>query len=266
LIDATLRDRFRRDGVVFLPGALDARTQAMALAAWRWSIAHPSPRAARLYETVLERAPGAEAARALPSTEPGFFYQDLGNPDALSVYGQIIRRPAITRVLAALFDHGAGGSPQAWFTGEQVFLKEEGSPPTGWHQDISDMPAEGEDMAVIWMSFEAVPREGALEVVRGSHRGPVYSSIYGLYRSQPIPDVGSRRAEFDIVGFACRPGDIVVFHPAMLHGGGPTGPGARRRSTALRFYGEDCWFTPRARPRDGGPRQPCRRPEFARVL
>ena len=75
------------------------------------------------------------------------------------------------------------------------------------------------------------------------------------------------RDRFRRDGVVFLPGALdVVFHPAMLHGGGPTGPGARRRSTALRFYGEDCWFTPRARPRDGGPRQPYRRPEFPWIL
>jgi hypothetical protein len=45
------------------------------------------------------------------------------------------------------------------------------------------------------------------------------------------------------------PGDILVFHPAMLHGGAPTLPSQRRRTLSLRFFGQDAVYTPRM---DGG--------------
>ena len=34
------------------------------------------------------------------------------------------------------------------------------------------------------------------------------------------------------------PGDVVLFHPSMLHGGSPTHPGMRRRTLTLRFFEE----------------------------
>ena len=44
----TLRETYARDGVVFLPKALDARALADARAAYDWSLAHPGPGASRI--------------------------------------------------------------------------------------------------------------------------------------------------------------------------------------------------------------------------
>jgi ectoine hydroxylase-related dioxygenase (phytanoyl-CoA dioxygenase family) len=60
-----------------------------------------------------------------------------------------------------------------------------------------------------------------------------------------LPDVEARRADFDIVSFAVEPGDVVVFHPAILHGGAATRPGTRRRTLSLRFFGEDATYAAR---------------------
>lgn len=92
------------------------------------------------------------------------------------------------------------------------------------------------------MSFDPVDQGGALEVVRGSHLGPVYDSIYGTYRSQPRPEIEAVRTDWDVVGFATEPGDVIVFHMATLHGGGTTDHDGRRRSLALRYVGPECTY------------------------
>jgi ectoine hydroxylase-related dioxygenase (phytanoyl-CoA dioxygenase family) len=55
------------------------------------------------------------------------------------------------------------------------------------------------------------------------------------------------------VSFAVAPGDVVLFHPRMLHGGAPTHPGTRRRTLTLRFFGRDCFYD--ERPGRAGPRR-----------
>ena len=35
------------------------------------------------------------------------------------------------------------------------------------------------------------------------------------------------------------PGDVVLLHPAVIHGGGHTKAGRRRRTLSVRFFGED---------------------------
>jgi ectoine hydroxylase-related dioxygenase (phytanoyl-CoA dioxygenase family) len=47
------------------------------------------------------------------------------------------------------------------------------------------------------------------------------------------------------VAFPVEPGDLVIFHPKLLHGGAPTHPGQRRRTLTLRFFGADAVYDPR---------------------
>ncbi|HEX5262677.1 MAG TPA: hypothetical protein VFW13_04070, partial [Phenylobacterium sp.] len=46
--------------------------------------------------------------------------------------------------------------------------------------------------------------------------------------------------------------DLIVFHPAMLHGGAATHPGQRRRTLTLRFFGDRSFYD--AREGGAGPR------------
>jgi ectoine hydroxylase-related dioxygenase (phytanoyl-CoA dioxygenase family) len=101
--------------------------------------------------------------------------------------------------------------------------------------------------------FDPVPRGDSLEFVRGSHRGVLYNGsrfelgddTAPINPSSPLPrlpDIEADRGAFDIVSFAVEPGDVVIFHPAMLHGGAPTHGDQRRRTLSLRFFGEDAVY------------------------
>ena len=230
-----LQHRFRRDGVVHVPRAFSEGETARLEEFWQFCIDHPGPAATRFYVDRMERAPGLEAARALADREPGFSYQDVGNPANRDRLEEIVHLPGVESIVAATF-----GARSAWCMAEQVFLKEPNSPRTGWHQDISDARVEGMDAVTVWMSLDAVSAAESLELVRGSHFGPVYDSYYAPAGSAPIPDIEDHRDAYDIVSFACQPGDAVLFHFGVLHGGGQTGAGTTRRSLALRFVGPDC--------------------------
>ena len=39
--------------------------------------------------------------------------------------------------------------------------------------------------------------------------------------------------------------DVIVAHPSVLHGGGPTGPASRRRALTVRCYGADIVYAER---------------------
>jgi hypothetical protein len=234
-IGPELREAYARDGVVFLPKALDAAQLADAEAAYAWSLAHPGPGASRI-----------------PQTTASTFYQDLYNPDCLTGYRAMLQRSPIPALIADLW-----GTPDIWFMYEQVFLKEGGDTRrTPWHQDSSYLAVAGEDLAVVWITFDPCAADQSLEFVRGSHRGQLYNtSRFDLTdetlpiqprAAQPqLPDIEGDRGKWDIVSFAVEPGDLVVFHPAMLHGGAATRPGQRRRTLTLRFFGEQAVYDPR---------------------
>lgn len=231
-----LVETYARDGVVCLPGALDAAALADAEAAWAWSVANPGPLASRI-----------------PSrNSDALFYQDLYNPDCLSGYRAMLQASPIPGLCADLW-----GGRDCWFMYEQVFLKEGGEARrTPWHQDSSYLAVGGDHLAVAWITFDACSAEDSLEFIPGSHRGRLYNgSRFDLdddtapthpKSSLPrLPDIEATRDQWEIVSFPVRPGDVVIFHPKLLHGGAPTHPGARRRTLTLRFFGEDAVYEPR---------------------
>jgi ectoine hydroxylase-related dioxygenase (phytanoyl-CoA dioxygenase family) len=232
----SLRETYARDGVVHIPGALDATALAAAEAAWAWSVENPGPLASNI------RTRGSDAT----------FYQDLYNPKVLTGYRAMLETSPVTRIVTDLWGRGP-----VWFMYEQVFLKEGGEARrTPWHQDSSYLAIAGEHLAVAWITFDRASKEDSLEFVKGSHRGRLYNgSRFDLdddtlpthpNSSLPLlPNIEGDRGAWDIVSWAVEPGDLIVFHPKMLHGGAPTHPGARRRTLTLRYFGEDAVYDPR---------------------
>jgi ectoine hydroxylase-related dioxygenase (phytanoyl-CoA dioxygenase family) len=262
---AAARETYAADGVVVLRQALDERALADALAAYAWSLAHPGPGSTRF-------------AQATDST----FYNDLYNPDCLTGYRAMLEASPLPAQIAKLWD-----APDVWFMYEQVFLKEGGETRrTPWHQDSAYLAIAGPHLAVAWITFEPLSAKDSLEFVRRSHKGVLYNgSRFELgddtapinpSSSLPrLPDIEASRQEWDIVSFATEPGDVVVFHPAMLHGGAPTHPGQRRRTLTLRFFGTDAVYDRRegfAGPRLQGFHQrlqtgdPFRDPSFLKLV
>ena len=233
-----LQQQFHDDGVIHLPGVLDGATLALATAAFTWTLAHPGP--------------GAGAV--LPGT-PGTFYQDQANPDAFPAYQHLLRETCIPDLITDLF-----GGRDLWLMYEQIWWKDGDTRRTPWHQDLPYLPVAGRDLAVLWTCLDAVPRELSLEFVRGSQRGPLYNptafnpddvgaALFDRAQWPPLPDIEAARADFAIVSWAMVPGDVVLFHPATLHGGAPTRSGQARRTLSLRFFGDDAWVA--KRPHDG---------------
>lgn len=224
---------FARDGVVHIPQAFSARDLALIQAAYDWKLSNPGPGGQWLYPES-----GAKFLQA------GGYSVD--QPD----FVRVLRDTPAAEIASALF----GGGP-VWFIGEQLFYKDGGSPTgrarrTPWHQDSSYLPFNGSKIAVLWIALDDVPRESALEVVRGSHLGVTYNAssfddiddtapLYADSEMPRLPDIEADRSKWDIVGEAAQPGDVLVFHTAALHGGGATAPGRRRRSLTLRFIGDD---------------------------
>ena len=236
---AALRARYHADGVVFLPGLLDQRALEVATRTFEWALAHPGP-----------------GAGAVMTGTPGTFYQDQANPDAFPAWRDLLENTTLADLAASLF-----GCDNVWLMYEQIWLKDGADTRrTPWHQDLPYLPVAGEHLAVMWTNLDAVDQAYSLEFVRGSHRGPLYNptafnaddvaaNLFDPELWPQLPDIDSERERWPIVSWAMQPGDVVVFHPAMLHGGAPTRAGTRRRTLSLRFFGDDAWCA--ARPHDG---------------
>ncbi len=241
---AAARDQFRNDGVVKLPGVLSPALLAQAKACYDWSLANLGP-----------NGRGGDFLEAGPET-----WEDKANPKAPAVYEDFLRAGPFARMSAKLWD--GQESCQTWFMYEQVFRKVGCCRRTPWHQDSSYLAVDGDNLIVFWISFAAVPEAEALEFVRGSHRGPLYDGstfniddptepLYGGGELPRLPDVDAEPGEWDIVAWATEPGDVIAFHPKVLHGGAATS-GATRDTLSLRFFGSDAVYA--SRPGPCGPR------------
>jgi ectoine hydroxylase-related dioxygenase (phytanoyl-CoA dioxygenase family) len=229
------RAAFAADGVIFLPAALSRSACRAAECVFDWSIANPGPYAGDVLA-------GAE----------GSFFQDHANPQALLRYGDFARETGLASLIAEVLE-----TQNLWLLYEQVWCKEGGATRrTPWHQDLPYVPMAGHKMATAWISLDTVADAASLEFVRGSHLGPLFNPTAFSAEDEraamfedgiwpPLPDIETNRRGFPIVRWAVEPGDILLFHPAILHGGAPTIAGARRRTISLRVFGDDVTCCPR---------------------
>ena len=123
------------------------------------------------------------------------------------------------------------------------------------------MPANGPHLLNIWISFEGIPKENSLEIVRGSHLSTQYDGTSYLDPSDPtapvwgedyfprLPDIEAERKNdpmsWDVICWDVEPGDALVFHSGSLHGGAPVTPACPTRHTlVLRFFGDKLFYRP----------------------
>jgi ectoine hydroxylase-related dioxygenase (phytanoyl-CoA dioxygenase family) len=222
-VDDDMRAAWREHGVVFLPQALDHD----------W----------------VERL----------ATEHGRHIKDGGQMWRWREFPEYLRaaqESVIPDLVRALWQ-----TDDVWFLYDQVFQKSGGyTARTPWHQDLSYLAIEGEDLAVVWITFDPVLAEESLEFVRGSHRGTLYNGYSydpkkiaedettPLFRSDKLPRlpaIQKARDQWDIVSWQITPGDLVIFHPGLLHGGAPVLESTRRRTLSLRFFGSDAVYSER---------------------
>jgi ectoine hydroxylase-related dioxygenase (phytanoyl-CoA dioxygenase family) len=231
--------KFRELGVVCVRGALDRKARELASVAYSWTLEHPGP-----------------GARNVLAGVAGAFFQDHANPQAFPIYRPLLCDTGLAGLVAAIM-----GSANLWFLYEQIWLKEGGETlPTPWHQDLPYMPMTGDHLATIWINLDPVPSERALEFVAGSHLGPLYNptsfdprdpraAMFSDNAWPPLPDIEATRNAWPILSWDTGPADVLVFHPAILHGGAPTRAGTRRRSISLRVFGDEAYCA--ARPEHG---------------
>jgi ectoine hydroxylase-related dioxygenase (phytanoyl-CoA dioxygenase family) len=237
-----MRGVLERDGVVHVPAALKEGWIDLVKLGIRRNMANPGPYRLRHYQGT-----------------PREFVDDYCNYHTIPEYRMLLDGSPIVDLIAGLL-----GSEALWLFYEQIFVKD--LPATGdtrgrrtpWHQDSTywvTTPTARQQCGC-WITVTPTPAAESLEFVRGSHLGPTYagtmfdpdSETTPFEPSRPlIPDVEADRDAFDIVSFAVEPGDLVVFHPNTLHGGGSP-IASPRRTLSIRFYGDDIVYEPRAVP------------------
>ncbi len=246
LITPEVVNRFRDDGVVFLP-----------------QLIHPLW--LQLVEMGISRIMNNSSRKqTFFAGEEGAFIDTVRNWDITPEFQRLTFDSPIADILGRLI-----GSERVWLLFDHVFVKDAGNcKRTPWHQDLTYWPVAGTQLASMWITIDPLPKLECLEYVAGSHKGPLYDGFdppragedptlpfYG--ESFPrLPNIEGEREKWDIRSWEITPGDVIVFHPGVLHGGGPTSQGRLRRTLSVRVFGEDVVFDRRPSTRPTAPRTP----------
>jgi hypothetical protein len=223
--------RFERDGAVWIPGLLSVSWMRLAALGVQRNLNAPGPNVIKHFEG-----------------QPGEYHDDYGNYFVNPEYQRLIADSPIVDVMAKLLR-----TKQLWLFLDQIFVKEGGySHRTPWHQDIPWLMADGTQFATMWIALQPLAAMETLEFVAGSHRGPIYDHAVEwtgdqvLATSEPkLPNIETERDKWPIVSHASQPGDVLIFHPRTLHGGGEMRDGGQRRSLNLRFFGDNARYVDR---------------------
>lgn len=242
------RKAFLEDGAVLVKGVLSPEQLRRCREMYDWAIEHHGPNATRIFNRTEQQA-----------------HVDNANPAAKARLEELVSSLPFGPLFADLW-----GSTHVWYFAEEVFLKAGGrGSRTPWHQDTSYLPWGGMHWGNAWISFEPVPKQNSLEIVRASHRGTRYDGttfrdpsdptepLHGRGALPRLPDIEAKRKDdpgaFEILSWETEPGDVVLVHPAALHGGAPVDEGFPERHTLVfRFFGDDATFNPLPEHSDSG--------------
>ena len=244
---------WQEKGAVKIPQLLDPAELSACREFYDWILANPSPIATQFFEG-----------------EEDSFFNDVGQaagyyPRAESLFEAC---PSIRETVQSLF---GADNQNIWFLGYEVFQKLGGAGRhTPFHQDASFAPFHGKHLVRLWIPFERTPKSHCLEVIGGSHRGPLFNpnkilmtdpSTHGaegvddttpcfdkeeeLLAMPRVPDILADPEAYDVLSWDLDPGDAVAFHLASLHGNAPVDSRHPERNTLiLGFFGDDCIYRP----------------------
>jgi ectoine hydroxylase-related dioxygenase (phytanoyl-CoA dioxygenase family) len=240
-------EQYRTDGVVFLDQALH-------------------PEWLELIHMGLARVMGngGQLKHRFFDHEPGEFLETVRNFEVTPEIRRLMYDSPIADMISALVD-----SEEIWLYSDEFFIKDSGGcRRTPWHQDLPYWPLAGEKIASMWITLDPLPKEDCLEFIPGSHRDVMYDGFnprrvsedptlpfYGEGLAR-LPDIEANREAWNIVSWPITPGDVVLVHPGVLHGGGATSAGGRRRTLTVRCYGDDIVYDTRPASRPTVPRTP----------
>lgn len=225
---------YERDGVVLLRNLFDTEWLEVLAEAIEQNLRQPSKRTAEYVND--------------PSGNTHFFYDAcaVGEVDG---YDRLMLESPMGEAVARVM-----GSSRAIAFYISVFVRSAGTlTPSPWHQDQVNWSAAGNDACSCWMSVDPVPSGTVLEFVSGSHRWETRyqrADFLNLHyenddqaKLASFPDIESHREDYDIVGWEMEPGDCLVFHGMVAHGGsGNLPPELGRRAVSVQWLGDDARF------------------------
>ena len=159
-------------------------------------------------------------------------------PDAVDpFFHDLIRRPEIVAVATRLL------GPNVRLQSSKINMKEAGyGIPVEWHQDWAFYPHTNDDvLAFGFLLDDADADNGAMQVIPGSHRGPVHDHhrdghfVGAINLETSEPDVSAA------VPLSGRAGDMTVHHCRTVHGSPANVSDRSRRFLLYELLAADAW-------------------------
>ena len=151
------------------------------------------------------------------------------------IYREALHNEDILTMVSQLIGHGLRCN------GDKLNLKlpEVGSP-VEWHQDWAFYPHTNDDLLAVGICIDDMTVEnGALLVLPGSHRGPVYDHHIEAGFCGAITDPAF--SDEDAVPVELAAGGISIHHVRTVHGSTPNRSGKPRRLLLFQYCAIDAW-------------------------
>jgi len=229
MLDDDQVKRYHRDGYLVVPGVIDPAWLARLRDATERIVAGAAM--VDQHDAVYDLEPGH--TRANPKV------RRIKNPERVDrAFAELARHPGIVGCLQRLWD-GRG----VRFDISKLNMKSAGfGSPVEWHQDWAFYPHTNDDLAAVGVMLDDItPENGPMQVVPGSHRGPLFNhhadgvfcgaidpATPGLDLDRAVPCLGAA-------------GSISIHHARVTHGSAPNHSGQPRRLLLLQYRCADAW-------------------------
>ena len=225
--------QFERDGYLFLEGALPADILKVLndeFEAWvEESRSHSEP-----YGLTFDGRPRFDLEPGHSAERPAL--RRIASPVEVSdAYLDVMRsNPALDAVAQLI-------GPNLRFRESKVNSKLPGTPThLKFHQDLPFGPLTNEDLVTVIFHLDEVTAEnGPLEVIPGSHRGPLYEHWHdGVFTGAVSPEVEAW-ARKEVVTCCGAAGSAYLMDARVLHGSAPNLSSAPRSLFIVQYHAED---------------------------
>ena len=229
-----LIDDFNRDGYVMLKNAItpqQVKSLSQTLDQWtEESRQHEGP-----YGETIDHRPRFDVQPHVHSKETPALRRVASPVEINDDYWAVARDNKALDLTAAIF------SPNIKFYASKVNLKLPGSKTeVKYHQDFPFDPHTNMDMMTVLIFLDDVTMEnGPLQLVPGSHRGPLHSLWQDGKFTGAVADDVEQDAIKNSVACTGKAGDACLMHSAVLHGSSANLGQDPRRLFIVTYVAED---------------------------
>ncbi|MAT87570.1 MAG: restriction endonuclease subunit S [Aestuariivita sp.] len=233
LLSIEQKDKFDKDGFIVIENAVtSAQLTKLKNVFSEW--VEESRGEKNDYGTTLDNRPRFDLQPGHTSEKPGL--RRVQSPEEISNdFASVMRQAATVDYCSELigpairFHHGKVNSK---LPGTQTEVK--------FHQDFPFQPMTNDDMITCLLFIDDVTmHNGPLEVVPGSHKGPLYPHWHnGIFTGAVSEDVLNNHKD-KVIKCTGNAGSVCLMHVRLLHGSGPNLSNGPRTLYITTYYAED---------------------------